>query len=86
MSGARREVLAIGLAVAAICAGGYFLAPRSVTPAEGETSARRWADKLGMRITGAQCEGNGACVVVTLEGRPVRLWCGRESCGLRGEP
>lgn len=80
-------VLIIGLVIAATCAVGYLLVPHDVaTPAEAERSARAWADKLGMRITGASCERT-ACVVVTeKEGRPVRLWCDRASCSLRGDP
>ena len=29
---------------------------------------------------------HAARVVMTAEGRPVRAWCGRETCSLRGEP
>ncbi len=85
--GSGSVVLTIGLVVSALCAVGYLLVPRNTaTVEETERAARVWADKLGMHTTGVQCEANGACVVMTAEGRPVRAWCGRETCSLRGDP
>jgi hypothetical protein len=55
----------------------------SVRPPTEDTtrSAHRWADSLGMRVTGIVCEHH-RCTVAPEHGEPFTIYCGVDRCSL----
>lgn len=72
---------AVGLAVLMAAVVVFFATRMSVEPVDSKAAARRWADSLGMRITGATCEHH-RCAVAPEQGPPFVIYCNAESCSL----
>jgi hypothetical protein len=41
-------------------------------------TAKNWADRTGLRITGVTCDGYGRCTIVPETGQPFAVRCGRQ--------
>lgn len=69
------------LVAAALAAGVYLLIPRAPgDAAEPTRTARAWADRLGMRVTGVVCDGRGVCTIAPENGVPFVAFCGETTC------
>lgn len=69
-------LVAIGVGAMVYLMVGAFRDPVDATPA-----ARRWADALGMRVTGINCIGS-RCAFAPENGAPFVAHCGENGCTL----
>ena len=80
-SGGGNRMLTILLVIAAAIATLYIaLGREKAAPADVALSARRWADRAGIRITGVDCRGS-RCTFDT-PGQPFDATCEPEGCAL----
>jgi hypothetical protein len=78
---ADRILLAV-LIVAALAACAVIMTGAKPVDSEAAAlAARRWADGLGLRITGVVCE-RGRCTVAPVSGRPFVVYCGPSACSM----
>jgi transposase len=76
------RILFIAMVVATLGASMYLVfADKHASPEDATRSARRWADSLGMRVTGIVCE-RGRCTVAPERGEPFIIYCNGEHCSL----
>lgn len=76
------QILTAVLIVSAVAAWAFLMTgPPPVDSEASALAARRWADALGLRITGVVCE-RGRCTVAPVSGRPFVVYCGPSACSM----
>ena len=74
------------LVTAVLLAGCMTPLEQEAAIAKHSANARRWADTIGMRITGVVCRLDGSCDVNPEKGEPFRLKCDSDGCALPPPP
>ena len=78
-------VVLVGTMVGATVAFTPTDAEREQMAREKEAQARRWADRIGLRVVGVTCDGYLDCTINPDNGAPFRARCGgiKDLCELK---
>ena len=76
------------LVTLALCISGCATPAERAAHKEGQTKAARvWCDRMGIRVTGVECNDDDIeCYVAPEGGSPFRLYCNHERCWLPSPP